>query len=147
ARGRPGPFQTAAVPVRVQSLAKGVRMRLIAVGSLTACLILSPGWSQPSQAPQAPSARQSPAIVSPEVTADHHVTFRLLAPKANEVILNGEFMSGNKTLQKAENGLWSLTVGPLEPEIYNYNFTIDGVRTIDPNNPRVKTGSTPSTIM
>ncbi len=43
-------------------------------------------------------------------------------------------------------GLWTITVGPIEPEIYNYNFTVDGVRTIDPENPNVKTGSTPSTI-
>ena len=42
--------------------------------------------------------------------------------------------------------MWTLTIGPLEPEIYNYNFIIDGVRTIDPGNPKVKTGSTPSTI-
>jgi enterochelin esterase family protein len=42
--------------------------------------------------------------------------------------------------------VWTVTVGPLEPEIYNYNFTIDGVRAIDPANPNVKTGSTPSTI-
>jgi len=37
-------------------------------------------------------------------------------------------------------------VGPIAPEIYYYNFTIDGVRTIDPGNPNVKTGSTPGTI-
>jgi hypothetical protein len=39
-------------------------------------------------------------------------------------------------MEKDENGLWSVTIGPLEPEIYNYNFTIDGVRTIDPNTQR-----------
>ena len=30
--------------------------------------------------------------------------------------------------------------------MYHYNFTIDGVRTIDPANPQLKTGSTASTI-
>lgn len=35
---------------------------------------------------------------------------------------------------------------PNRAQIYNYNFAIDGVRTIDPGNPNVKTGSTPSTI-
>ena len=39
-----------------------------------------------------------------------------------------------------------MTVGPIEPEIYHYNFTIDGVRTIDPGNPDLKTGSTSSTL-
>jgi enterochelin esterase-like enzyme len=88
-----------------------------------------------------------PAVTrSPEVGPDRRVTFRLLAPKASEVTLTGEFMEGNKSLQKDDKGVWSVTLGPLEPEIYNYNFTIDGVRTIDPNNPNVKTGSTASTI-
>ena len=82
----------------------------------------------------------------PEVHADRRVTFRLLAPKASEIKLTGEFMTGEKPLQKDDKGLWSVTVGPLEPEIYNYNFVIDGVKTIDPGNPNVKTGSTPSTI-
>jgi enterochelin esterase family protein len=74
------------------------------------------------------------------------VVFRLRAPAASEVTLTGEFMRGGKPLQKDAEGVWSVTVGPLEPEIYNYNFTVDGVRTIDPGNPEVKTGSTASTI-
>lgn len=91
-------------------------------------------------------AQDSRPISSPEVAADGQVTFRLLAPKATEVTLTGEFMKGSKGLQKDEKGVWSVTIGPLQPEVYNYNFTIDGVRTIDPGNPNVKTGSTPSTI-
>src|SRR2546429_423296 len=86
------------------------------------------------------------AQAQPEVTADRHVTFRLSAPKAAEVTLTGEFMTGAKNLQKDDKGLWTVTIGPVDPEIYNYNFTVDGVRTIDPGNPNVKTGSTPSTI-
>jgi enterochelin esterase family protein len=62
------------------------------------------------------------------------------------VELSGEFMPAPKPFAKTADGLWSITVGPLEPEIYHYNLTIDGVRTIDPANPDVKTGSTPSTI-
>ena len=90
--------------------------------------------------------QSTPAPKSPEVAVDRRVTFRLLAPKATEASVSGEFMSGSKPMAKDENGLWSLTVGPIDPEIYNYNFTIDGVRTIDPLNANVKTGSTPSTI-
>jgi enterochelin esterase family protein len=92
----------------------------------------------------APGAPQ--LVKSPDERPDHSVVFRLLAPKANEVKLAGEFMDGQKSMQKDENGLWSVTIGPLQPEIYNYNYFIDGVRTIDPNNAHVKTGSTPSTI-
>jgi len=82
----------------------------------------------------------------PEIAADRHVTFRLRAPAATAVTLTGEFQRGSLPLQKSADGLWSVTIGPLAPEIYNYNFTVDGVRTIDPGNPDVKTGSTPSTI-
>src|SRR5918994_6111900 len=86
------------------------------------------------------AAQPAPRVISPEVSADRHVTFRLLAPTASEVSVSGEFMQGSKSLEKAENGVWSVTVGPIEPEIYHYNFVIDGVRTIDPSNAAVKTG-------
>jgi enterochelin esterase family protein len=82
----------------------------------------------------------------PEVHADRTVTFRLTAPKASEVTLSGEFLKGSKPLGKDDKGDWHLTVGPLDPEIYHYNFTIDGVKTIDPGNPNVKFGSTAQTI-
>jgi len=108
-------------------------MRIFVFGTLIAALC----WGQ-----QPRPARTS----SPEVGPDRRVTFRLQAPNATEVLLTGEFQQGSKSLEKGEKGVWTLTVGPLEPEIYNYNFTIDGVRTIDPGNPDVKVGSTPSTI-
>jgi enterochelin esterase-like enzyme len=91
-------------------------------------------------------AQQAPRIVSPDVAADRRVTFRLHAPKASEVLLSGEFLQGNKALEKDAAGIWSVTVGPIDPEIYHYNFTIDGVRTIDPANAELKTGSTASTL-
>jgi enterochelin esterase family protein len=94
-----------------------------------------------------PSANRPAMVKSPEIAADRHVTFRILAPKATEVTLIGEFIEGSKSLTKDDKGLWSVTVGPIAPEMYHYNFVIDGVRIIDPNNPRLKTGSTPSTLM
>jgi enterochelin esterase-like enzyme len=92
------------------------------------------------------AAQAPPAVVSPEVGADRRVTFRLRAPNATDVQIAGEFFQGSKPLVKGEDGVWSLTIGPLDPEIYNYTLTVDGVRTIDPGNPVVKTGSTPSTL-
>lgn len=89
---------------------------------------------------------QNTAVRSPEIGPDHRVTFRLRAPEAAQVSVAGEFMQGAKPLQRDAEGLWSITLGPFEPEIYFYSFTIDGVKTIDPNNPSVKTGSTPSTL-
>ena len=101
---------------------------------------------QPVPAGGAAGAGPAARVVSPEVGADRRVTFRILAPNAREVLLTGEFMQGSRRFEPRDNGVWSVTVGPLEPEIYHYNLTIDGVRTIDPGNPDVKTGSTPSTI-
>ncbi|HWB32351.1 MAG TPA: alpha/beta hydrolase-fold protein [Acidobacteriaceae bacterium] len=86
-------------------------------------------------------------VRSPEVSADKHVTFRLRAPDATSVTVSGsEFLKGEVPLTKGEDGVWSVTVGPVAPEIYDYNFTIDGVKTIDPGNYDVKTGSTAGTI-
>ncbi|HLX42740.1 MAG TPA: alpha/beta hydrolase-fold protein [Bryobacteraceae bacterium] len=99
------------------------------------------------QQPGGNAPNQAPAIASPEIAADGHVTFRLLAPKASEVTLIGEFVQGSKSLTKDDKGLWSVTVGPIAPEMYHYNFVVDGLRIIDPSNPRLKTGSTPSTLM
>jgi len=90
-------------------------------------------------------AQQRP-IVSPEILPDGRVTFRVNAPKADEVTLTGEFLDGPRSFARDADGVWTVTVGPIAPEVYHYNFTIDGVRTIDPANPQLKTGSTASTI-
>jgi enterochelin esterase family protein len=43
-------------------------------------------------------------------------------------------------MAKDADGTWSLTVGPLEPEIYEYSFTVDGARVLDTANTLLKTG-------
>ena len=125
-------------------------MRVLVAGFILLTSLVPSVWAQrpePGLPTGAPGAAGQPQTVrSPEVGPDRRVTFRLFAPGASQVSLTGEFMRGSLPLQKNSQGLWSMAVGPLEPEIYNYNFTIDGVRTIDPNNPNVKTGSTANTI-
>ena len=41
-------------------------------------------------------------------------------------------------MQKDDKGVWSFTTEPLGPDYYGYSFTVDGVRTIDLNNPLMK---------
>jgi enterochelin esterase family protein len=41
-------------------------------------------------------------------------------------------------MTKDADGLWTITVGPLEPEIWSYNFRVHGVDVTDPSNPAVK---------
>ena len=78
-------------------------------------------------------AQPAARIVSPEVGPDHKVTFRLKAPNAKEVLLDRE-AAKRVPMQKDENGVWSVTTDPIEPDIYGYSFLVDGVSTIDPNN-------------
>jgi len=97
-----------------------------------------------AQAPPAPARPATPAVVSPEVLPDHRVTFRIRAPKASEVILRGDWMEGAATgkLAKSEDGIWSVTVGPLTPDFYSYSLIVDGVKTLDPPNAMIKQGIT-----
>jgi hypothetical protein len=76
-----------------------------------------------------------PRIVSPEVQSDKKVTFRLLAPKATEVVLTGSWDIGNNiAMTKNDQGIWSVTVGPLGEQLWWYSFRVDGLRVLDPGN-------------
>lgn len=79
-------------------------------------------------------------VVSPEIHKDLSVTFRIFAPDANTISVSGGWMEGwgaSEALVKNDTGLWTLTVGPLEPEIYTYTFRIDGITLMDPANIRI----------
>jgi len=75
-------------------------------------------------------------VESPEIHPDHTVTLRIFAPKAAEVTVRGDF--GKTELTRDERGLWSVTVGPLEPGVYSYLYHVDEVPTLDPRNPNTK---------
>jgi enterochelin esterase-like enzyme/lysophospholipase L1-like esterase len=77
-----------------------------------------------------------------QVLPDGHVTFRLLAPRANTAdvvigIKSGSYEPQGSTtaaMTKDANGLWSVTLGPLEPNLYEYQFSLDGCKITDPGN-------------
>jgi len=80
-------------------------------------------------------------VVSPEISEGNEVTVRLFAPKAEEVKMYGEWLSSYtelNSLVKNDTGLWSVTVGPLDPEVYGYFFLVDGLMVLDPSNPLVR---------
>jgi enterochelin esterase family protein len=81
-----------------------------------------------------------PRVTSPEVKSDRTVIFRLYAPKATTVTVNGEWGGQRPTMTKDDRGVWTATVGPLAPEMYSYSFSVDGAKTIDPSNTRLKIG-------
>lgn len=80
------------------------------------------------------------ALRSPEVNPDRTVTLRFRAPEAAKVEVVGEIMQGKgpKEMVKEENGVWTANVGPLPPEIWIYNFRVQGVDVADPSNPAIK---------
>jgi enterochelin esterase-like enzyme len=96
---------------------------------------------------------QPSAVRSPEVHADRTVTFRLRAPDATAVALVGEVTQGKgpQAMSKGGDGVWSVTVGPLSPEIWSYNFRIQGVDLQDPANinvmPRAAGTAAPSNFV
>ncbi len=110
---------------------------LFALGSIAV-----PGICQRGPAPYYEDTKNIP--VSPEIHPDRTVTFRLFAPKASEVVLMGspgilEFIKEPKPLHKDDQGVWSLTVGPLPPGFYTYGYAIDGgLRMPDPSNPNLE---------
>ena len=78
---------------------------------------------------------QPAAVRSPEVLADGRITFRLLAPKATEVLVQGNWEGGRDLkMTRDEAGVWSVTTAALAPELWAYTFSVDGVRTLDPRN-------------
>jgi enterochelin esterase family protein len=82
-------------------------------------------------------------IVSPELGSNNAVTFRLRAPEAKEVTISADWVPAAgggeaRKLTKDTAGIWTLTAGPLAPELYSYTFVVDGVRTVDPSNPLIK---------
>jgi enterochelin esterase-like enzyme len=103
--------------------------------------------SSDAVAPRRPPPPPHSDLVSPEVLPDGRVTFRIYAPRASEVTLEGDWIpQGRGTggpLQKDEEGIWSITVGPLVPDFYMYTLTVDGVPTIDPQNRELKQGVNP----
>ena len=76
-------------------------------------------------------------VVSPQVHADRTVTFRLRAPGAGEVILNGQW-PGGRVVMEENDGTWSATTEPIKPGVWEYSYSLDGVRMIDPANPVIK---------
>ena len=84
-------------------------------------------------------------VESPQVLSDGRVIFRLAADYATVVSLTGNWMAqgeGPIAMQKGEGGVWEATVTGLEPEIYTYNFIVDGVPVNDPVNYKVQRDGT-----
>jgi len=122
------------------------------------CALAQPPAAPPAAAPAAAPGRPAP-IVSPEVAPDGNVTFRLRAPNAKEVFVSGIGRppapaapgaagppggapgGARLDMQKNEQGIWTATTPePMKPGIYQYTFSVDGLRIPDPGNNKFQTG-------
>src|ERR1035437_870991 len=136
---------------RLSAYKQEVSVQKLAIFFVVPVALVCAAFAQePGRGPGAPGAGRAmgggrgPAVVSPEVHPDRTVTLRILAPLAKSVTLTGEIM-GTKPpapLTPDADGVWSVTLGPLEPEIYAYAFNVDGMTVIDSRTSYVKPSGT-----
>ena len=93
-------------------------------------------WSKPDETP-------NDSLVSPEVSPDGRVTFRLYAPEAKNVTVrvNSDFFRGPLSFVKDKRGVWSATAEPVSSGAYRYNFMADGAIVLDSRNPSTSPGA------
>jgi enterochelin esterase family protein len=89
-----------------------------------AVLLMAAAFVFSASAQSAAPANQptpAPVVVSPEVSADRQITFRLLAPQAENVRLIGSDIPGvgsGKPMTKGDNGVWEITIGQIASGSY-----------------------------
>jgi Putative esterase/Carbohydrate-binding module 48 (Isoamylase N-terminal domain) len=123
-----------------------MKVRLVVALAALAISFALPTFAQqkePTPSQSTPEAMTAPTLGDhfTQVLPDRRVTFRLFAPKASAV----ELIIGLKDdvhapgttgtgMSKGADGLWSVTLGPLEPNLYQYQFSVDGLKISDPGN-------------
>ncbi len=123
---------------------KTTLIALVLTLAVTAAVAQPPAPSTGDRGASVPSrgvmATPYTALHSPEVHPDRTVTLRFRAPDATQVEVVGEILQGKSPLAmtKAKDGVWTATLGPLPPEIWIYNFRIQGIDVADPSNPAIK---------
>lgn len=132
------------------------RLKHFAMIALTAAMApqIAAAQANPNDKPATPPVpvvqpTPNEGLRSPEIGDRGRVTFRIYAPNAHEVKLQAEGMEakpgitmeelrrtfGGVPMTRAANGVWSVEFGPVEPGVYRYSFSVDGVQTTDPRNP------------
>jgi enterochelin esterase family protein len=114
----------------------GITLSLIVCAMLALVALGSSGMA----AATAPAKPMAISASAPTVNPNQTVTFSLKAPQATKVQLYFQNQVGPSPradamdMTKDENGVWSVTIGPLAPDMYGYDFILDGVNILDPTN-------------
>jgi enterochelin esterase-like enzyme len=99
---------------------------------------ISVGTMAAQEAGAGPAGMRPPKLTSPELLPDGRVTFRLRAPKATAVLVEGNWAGGKDVpMSKDDGGVWSVTVAALPPELWTYTYSVDGLRVLDPSSNNV----------
>ena len=80
-------------------------------------------------------------LQSIRILADGKVKFSIYAPKAAEVTVSGDYAPkfGADKLTKDGVGVWSFTTDfVVKPNLYTYDFNVDGLKIFDPKNAQYK---------
>lgn len=92
-----------------------------------------------------PQPTPNDTLVSPRILADNLVQFSIYAPNAENVLLIGSDIPSigwGKAMTKQENGVWEVTLGPIDPGAYRYQFNVDGVSVINPRSSSISESNT-----
>jgi enterochelin esterase family protein len=111
---------------------------LLTAALLTASALTSSTFAQAPAKAGPEGVQQAMFADSPVVSPERQITFRIFAPKAENVRLSGPDLPGlgqGAAMTRDTNGLWEVTVGPINSGAYRYNFNVDGLSVIDPRNP------------
>ncbi|MBN1145133.1 MAG: esterase [Bacteroidales bacterium] len=103
---------------------KKISLSWFVLATIILCLT-GPANSQPPRGPW---------VISPQVHPGDSITFRVLAKEARQVFLDAQFLKEKIPMIKDQTGIWSVTVGPVKPDIYPYSFMIDNIQIADPAN-------------
>ena len=96
------------------------------------------GFMTAPPAPSSPFQRiptPNDTLQSVRILSDGRTTFSIYAPEAKAVTVSGDFPNGfpSLVLNKDFNGVWSATTKDvLPPDVYTYDFNIDGIKVFDP---------------
>ena len=80
------------------------------------------------QPPLADSGTARAEYISPFVHSDRTVEFHIPAPGATDVKVH--FANKDFPMKKGADGWWNATIGPFDPEIYTYNYIVDGANVL-----------------
>lgn len=120
-----------------------MRRFVFLTAALCTCALATPHVARAQTAPP------PKPIVSPIFQDDGRVTISLKAAKASAVkISSGELQrivgADSLVMKKNDDGVWTATIGPIPPGIYDFAFDVDGLRVTDPHSTHVmgnRTGS------